>query len=475
MKLLSFIEEHDELIPVEVELELWPGLPDIHFLGRADAHLKEAARRIKSAIRAQGFEFPIAQQILVNLRPSHLKKSSRGLELAVAAAYLMESGQVRREVNGEFYYGELSLTGDVEAPSGLGWMQVPESMPLVTGVSPEAMPFRRFEVKTLRDLGEPREVPASLAPLDWSPPAAVLDLEISAERARLLGVLALGGHSALFAGASGSGKTTAAKILHALQPSPSINEERSLRRQWRGVIPPVCWRPFIQPHHRIPVHSLVGGGSEAHGGELARADLGMLLFDEFLEFSPQVMESLREPLEQKRLRVSRGSRVKDYPVRAQFIATTNLCPCGDFIPGKRLTARCRFSLTKCRSYSERFSGPLLDRFEAVALLDSDTRSGEKVLVRDLRQQVEERRERLRGQGREPGVESNDLIRSRLGEFWKTQDLDQMAGSERRRIATMRLAQSFCDWEGSPRVRGPHLTAALELTVTTFEKLRRWDL
>lgn len=475
MKLLSFIEEHDELIPVEVELELWPGLPDIHFLGRADAHLKEAARRIKSAIRAQGFEFPVAQQILVNLRPSHLKKSSRGLELAVAAAYLMESGQVQREGGGEFYYGELSLTGDVEAPSGLGWMQVPESMPLITGVSPESMPFRRFEVQSLRELSEPREVPASLKPVDWAPPSAVMDLEISQDRARLLGVLALGGHSALFAGASGSGKTTAAKILHALQPSPSLSEERALLRQWRGVVPAVRWRPFVQPHHRIPVHSLVGGGSEAHGGELARADLGMLVFDEFLEFSSQVLESLREPLEQKRLRVSRGTRVKDYPVRSQFIATTNLCPCGDFIPGKRLTARCRFSLTKCRSYSERFSGPLLDRFEAVALLEGERRSGEKVQVRELRQKVEAVRARLLEQGRQPGLESNEQIRSRLASFWKTQDLDQMAGSERRRIATMRLAQSFCDWEGSPEVRGPHLTSALELTLTTFEKLRRWDL
>ncbi|MFN7729733.1 MAG: ATP-binding protein [Bdellovibrio sp.] len=477
MKLMSFIEENDELLPVEVELELWPGLPDIHFLGRADSHLKEAAKRIKSAIRSQGFEFPLAQQILVNLRPSHLKKSSRGLELAVAAAYLMESGQIKKSENGAFYFGELSLTGEVSAPSGLAWMESPLEKKVVTGQLAEVLPFDCEQVLTLQDLAEPVPVKGEWPDLEWSPPEEVLNLEISQKRADLLGVLALGQHSVLFAGASGSGKTTAAKVLHALMPEPVRDEERELLRRARGSFRARGWRPFVQPHHKIPVHSLIGGGSEAHGGELARADLGLLLLDEFLEFSPHVIEALREPLEQRRLRVSRGTRVKEYRVRSQFVATTNLCPCGDFLPGKKIQGRCRFSLAKCRSYSARFSGPLLDRFETVVLLDNETRSKdvERVRVRDLRARVQAQRVRLRGLGRKAGVEPLAAIQGRLGAFWKTEEIDKIEGSERRRIATMRIAQSFSDWAEASEVRGPHLNEAMKITVGTFQKLRKWDL
>lgn len=473
MKLLSFIDESDRLTPVEVELELWPGLPEIHFLGRPDQHLRESAKRIKSAIRAQGYDFPVAQQILVNLRPSHLKKSSRGLELAVATAYLMESGQIPRWVRDSHtaFYGELSLKGEVSAPEGLRTALFPEGFRLVTG--PGDLPFDVLEVGELKALPEPGLRPGRAPVTVWEPDESLQELEIPRSWARFLGIAALGSHSVFLAGSAGAGKTTSARILHALMPAPLPEEARELLR--RGPAEPArAWRPFINPHHATPTHSLLGGGPEAHGGELARADLGLLLLDEFLEFPPHVVETLREPIEQKRLRVSRGTRVHEYPVRTQIVATTNLCPCGDFIPGERRKTRCRFTLARCRSYSQKISGPLLDRFEILAFMKGSDPLEPKMSVRELRGRVEEIRLRIGENGRRPGREPLESIKARMTPFLLKHDWAKMPGSERRRIATLRVAQSVSDWEGAAEIRGPHLQEALGWTVQSFEKVRRWD-
>jgi magnesium chelatase family protein len=476
MKLLSFIDENDSWIPVEVELELWPGLPEIHFLGRADQHLRESAKRIKSAIRAQGFEFPVAQQILVNLKPSYLKKSSRGLELAVAAAYLMESGQVPKWVTDSktSFYGELSLTGEVSAPDGIAKALLPDETCLVTGSAKEGVPFAYREVATLKDLFEPRSRTATAPRTRWAPSEEILDLEIGESWARFLALVALGRHSVLLAGAAGTGKTTAAQILHALLPAPKGEEASALLRRTPGVFPEVAWRPFVRPHHSIPLHSLLGGGPEAHGGELARADLGLLLLDELLEFHPHVMEALREPLEQKKMRVSRGPRVQEYPLRTQIVATTNLCPCGEFVPGEPPKQRCRFTLARCRSYGQRISGPLADRFEILRFVKFDA-AETRISVRELRVRLEETRARLESRGRRAGEEALADIKARVAPFFLKHDWDKWGGSERRRIATLRVAQTVCDWEGESQITGSHLEEARRWTVHAFEKLKRWDV
>lgn len=476
MKLLSFIDEVNGWSPVEVELELWPGLPEIHFLGRPDQHLRESAKRIKSAIKSAGFDFPVGQQILVNLRPSYLKKSSRGIELAVAAAYLMASGQLPRWVNDSrtFFYGELSLSGEVGAPAGIAAARIPGDAVLITGASREGVPFPFREVKTLRDLLSPLSKDATWSPPVWRPPEETLDFEIPVNWARTLGVIALGGHSILMAGAGGSGKTTAAKILHALLPVPEGEEVKDL---WRATPESerdsLAWRPLIQPHHTIPTLSLLGGGAEAHGGELARADRGLLLLDEFFEFSPHAMEALREPLEQKRMRVSRGSRVREYPMRAQIVGTTNLCPCGDFVPGgEKRKKPCRFSLAKCNSYSEKISGPLLDRFETLVFL-GHRKAGEKVrTVRSLREEVEEKRDRLRARASRP---TDSLSLQKRMEPFYLKDWRQRKFSERRRLATLRVAATLADWDGREKIGGAQLEEALWCTFHPFEKIRRWDL
>src|SRR6185312_6028947 len=173
MKIYSLIQDKNELVAVEVELTLLPGLPGIQFLGLPDQHLKESAFRIKSAIKQSGFQFPTSQQILVNLRPNHKRKTSKGLELAIAAAYLWETEQAPRPVgSSDFYvYGELTLGGEVIEPEDLRENLLKEHAVVLTGKigSEKPAPFRRRLIQKLSELATPEE---KLAELQFEKPQA---------------------------------------------------------------------------------------------------------------------------------------------------------------------------------------------------------------------------------------------------------------------------------------------------------------
>jgi magnesium chelatase family protein len=471
MKLNSYYEENGKLLPLEVEVEVWPGLPDIHFLGGADQHLKESAKRIKSAIRSQGFEFRPNLQVLVNLRPSYLKKSSRGLELAVAIGYLIESGQLNIDnaLLKSKFYGELSLKGDVSAPENLGSQYLGQDQKLVTGPLCFPVTFPSYSLSQLQDILTP---PPLLLPnhpgFHWAPPDPILNLEVPMDWGRKLGILSLGRHSVLMAGASGSGKTTSAKILHALMPYPNGKIQEELLKQLPELpTEQTIWLPFINPHHTIPLNSMIGGGSEAHGGELARSHRGTLLLDEFFEFSAHVLESLREPLESKILRVSRGKIVRTFPLDTHVVATTNLCPCGEWVPGRGAKPGCRFSLQKCRSYSSRVTGPLLDRFEVLIFTSHHKIGSELVKVSTIRNKLEELRK----------LSQQDTNQQALSNHpWLMDDALFQNLSERRKAATIRLARSIALWDsGSPAVKAHHIEQAAEHTIRSFQKMKQWDL
>lgn len=321
MKILSFYEDHGQVLPLEVEVELSPGLSEFHFSGGADPLIKESSRRIKNAIRAQGFTFSAHQQVLVNLRPSYFKKYSRGLDLAIALGYLAVSGQLPAEwlslLKQAYVYGELSLSGEIIAPMPFPFLWPFRKSIVMTGQRESAAIHPQVMLSSLADF---RQSLVTILPADdqeprWSPSQEVLEYELSELWATRLAVAALGNHSMLLAGLSGAGKTTAAKILNALLPEPDETLSGELlshhyRRDPEGFLRIIhkdtsLWRPLVAPHHTIPLNSLIGGGFQAHGGDLARAHGGTLLLDEFFEFHPQAREALREPLEQKKLRVTR--------------------------------------------------------------------------------------------------------------------------------------------------------------------------
>jgi magnesium chelatase family protein len=477
MKISSFISDQKSLVPVEVELTLWPGLPTIQFLGLPDQHLRESALRIKSAIKAQGFEFPKSQQILVNLRPSHLKKTSRGLELAVAAAYLWETGQAPPPLRSEnyFVYGELNLSGEVFEPEDL-----PQDLPsryvtVLTGVS-DTKSERSYTRQTLKSLQQ-MQSPDLLLPVEKIQKKFIRpklpELRFSKDQAEILAVAAVGEHSCLLAGPAGSGKTTLAKALHLLLRKPEDHGWSEIVETQKKFGLEIDYPPLVKPHHTTPLISMVGGGAIPMAGEISRAHGGLLLLDEFLEFKPQIQEALREPLEEGVIRVARAGKYQIFPARSLCVATSNLCPCGDFVPGARGPVNCRFTRTRCMSYREKLSGPILDRFQIVYF--SVIGGKKEISLTEILENVQRARVFQQEQRSGPAQwESVERIESTLSEF-RQKRLQEMTISERRRNAILRTARSLSDLQGKIEITAEAWDRAHELSLRPFEKIKKWDL
>lgn len=481
MKLKSLVRENNSLVPVEVEVTLLPGLPTIQFLGLPDQIIKESIHRIKSAIRQQDFDFPKAQQVFVNIRPNHLKKSSRGIELAVAVGILWETGQIpSRSAQENFYiYGELGLSGEVFEPEDLASdFEADEDTQVLTGaLSSVCCPFARRVVHELKQIPHSRFHAPEMKALKVLRPTEGLHLRFSESHALILSLAALGGHSLLLAGPSGSGKSTIAKTLASLMDEPRPEEILEIKKIHRDLHDgDEVWRPVINPHHSSTPLALIGGGVPPRPGEISRAHRGILILDELLEFHGKVQESLREPMEEGSLRLSRGTRSTRYPALAQVIATTNLCPCGDFTPGCR--AQCRFSLIKCKSYSQKLSGPLVDRFELLFFTEKKKNS-DQVLVsgEEILERLESSRAWLREQGRGAVLNSRRSLQeleTEVDSFFFKHLMNKDLGSQRRYQATLRVARTLADLEKLEIVQGRHIDEALRLTWLPFERLKRWD-
>jgi len=478
IKVQSFIQDQHSLIPVEVELTLWPGLPSIQFVGLPDQHLRESAIRIKSAIKSCGFQFPIAQQILVNLRPSHLKKTSRGLELAVAAAFLWETGQLKKPLpSSNFYvYGELSLSGEVIEPEDLAQSFQPPQTVVLTGIHPKGTKtarFRRQMVKSLGDLEIPLETKANFESDQPERPLHFLKRNFSKAQARLLEILAVGEHSALVAGPAGSGKSTIAQSLPSLLREPPAEDFLALKKIHHAWGEKLKWRPIIKPHHSTPLMAMVGGGSVPFAGEISRAHGGVLILDELLEFASPVQEALREPFEEGVMRVFRNGKLQEYPARAQIIATTNLCPCGSWTPLRSSEKNCSFSMRRCRAFGPRLSGPLVDRFEILEFTDGIGHleiSGLEILKKVQAVQKFSAENKRFPNSRQPL--ENLLLDQEEQKFFRKSV--QAITSQRRKSALLRVSRTLADLDFSSQIKMHHWDEALQKCQTYFDQLRRWD-
>jgi len=459
MRIQSLIFDGHYHAPIEVELTLWPGLPCIQFLGLPDQHIKESAARIKSAIKSQGFEFPRSKQIYVNLRPNYLKKSSKGIELAVAVAYLLETGQIPapEKLDQIFYFGELDLSGRVYFPKEKIKFQIPQGIQMVSSeMESQEVPMELSVIQSLRDLKKEYRFQLQQERLrSYQRPELDLNLRFSKKMARLLKICALGNHSILLAGASGTGKTTFAKSLYQLLPDPTVQEWKEILFQDQDA----NWRPLIKPHHTTPVMTLIGGGSKITKGEIARAHRGLLLLDEFLEFNPEVIEALREPMEEKKMRVARSGNVVEFPADCLIVGTTNLCPCGQWTPEVKMEKPCSYSAKRCHSKRNRLSGPILDRFEMLAFFHEVDQTDEAMgqILEDIQKSFLFRAVRKRQE------QACDL--SRL-EFL----IPDLRGSRRRKNATLGVARTIADLEQSDEVTTRHIREALEVTFFSFQQI-----
>lgn len=379
MKLKTLIQNRNRLEVAEVEIEFIAGIPQIHFLGLPDKIIKESFYRIKSALKCSGFKFPLTQQMIVNIKPQHLRKSSRGLELAVAIGILLKTEQIKADLiaHNAVIYGELGLDGQVYEPSDLSENIVIGHDEIIFTGKALVKGLEHENIHRIENLNF-EEVYLETKAKTFIRPSYGLKLFFTEEESDFIFLSATGKLHSLLAGDSGAGKSTVALALHSFLAKPSFNEPFRETK---------CWRTLVNPHPSITPAAFLGGGAQLYEGEIERVQGGLLFLDELLEFENGILEALRGPMTGQSLRLSRGSDYREILPDFQVVATTNLCICGKWTPLKK-SVNCRFSKIKCTKYLEKLSGPLLDRFAIMYFTEAKNRirtvGGHKIL-----QQVEE--------------------------------------------------------------------------------------
>ena len=472
---------------VVVEAHLANGLPAFTLVGLPETEVKEARDRVRAAIQNARFEFP-ARRITVNLAPADLPKESGRFDLPIALAILAASGQIpsTRFAHAEFA-GELALTGELRPVRGalamaLATRACNRTLVLPQHSAAEAALASGIDVRAASSLLEvcgwlagqgelatpdPTQAPSTPDYPDFA------DVKGQTATKRALEVAAAGGHSALLSGPPGTGKSMLAARFPGILPAMDETEalEAAAVQSLNGGFRLDHWkrRPFRAPHHTASGVALVGGGGNPRPGEISLAHHGVLFLDELPEFSRQVLEVLREPLETGHITISRAARQADFPARFQLIAAMNPCPCGYL---GHPTQACRDTPDQIARYRGRISGPLLDRIDiqiSVPALTQDelmgAGAGEPSAAIRARVEAARTRQKIR-QGKPNAALGTQEIDQfckldTAGETLLKQAITRLNLSARAYHRVLKLARSVADLADSEAITPAHLAEAIQ--------------
>jgi magnesium chelatase family protein len=491
-----------DAIKVGVEVDVSGGLPGIVVLGLPDSAVQESRERVKATLKNAGFAFPM-RKIVINLTPADLRKEGPSFDLPISVGILAASEQINADLLGDYLFlGEVSLDGSLRAVAGVLPIAATAQKMGISGLvvpidnAQEAAVVEGLSVYGCKNISEVVDLlnnPSSHKPVQveqniktndgvslHSGSVDLKDVKGQAHARRALEIAASGGHNLIFVGPPGSGKTMLARRLPGILPPLSFAEALEVTRIYsvagllknRGSL--VRDRPFRSPHHSASGPSLVGGGSFPRPGEISLSHRGILFLDELTEFKRDVLEFLRQPLEDGYVTISRTKQSIMFPAQFTLVASTNPCPCGYY--GDTIQ-QCTCSPRQRENYWAKLSGPLMDRIDlqvAVNRLKPEeiTQQPTGETSQSVAKRVQQARDRAitRFQA-EPNLRCNAQMQSRHLQIWCKLDdggrnlleaaIRKLGLSARASDRILKVARTIADLAGEEQLQANHVAEAIQ--------------
>jgi len=491
----SLIGLDSEVITVEVDLA--NGLPSLQVVGLPDLSVRESKERIRAAISNSGYKFP-AKRITVNLSPANTRKEGTQFDLPIAIGILIASGFIKSALSKGFaFIGELSLDGKIRGVKG--------ALPLVMGLrnkgvkkiilpmanAEEASVIDAIRLYPVRNLSEVVNFfmhENGIEPYDGKISEKFVSSyenedfsEVSGQETikRALQIAASASHNLLMIGPPGSGKTMMARRIAGILPGLTYEEKLEVTKiysvagELNSQKPVISQRQFRAPHHTITQSALAGGGRSPKPGEVSLAHYGVLFFDELPEFNRNILELLRQPMEDEKITIARAGGVITFPSKFMFVASMNPCPCGYYGDA---THECSCTMGQIHNYMSKISGPLFDRLDMHLEIfpvqyQELTRDYQRRTSEDMRREVEAARQIQIDRYRHEAISYNSQLTPSLIKKYCSIDLEtrnllesafeRLSLSARAYNKIIKLARSIADMEGTEQIKLKHVAEAIQ--------------